>query len=570
MGLVGEDPGSQRSVPSAAASHAAWRWGLAFLLPACVLLVLLVASQRADPDLWGRISMGAVLFDAGHLPRADDFSYTSGGASWVDHEWLSGVVFYALLRAGGEPALQLFKYAAAACALGLVLTVHRLVYRVSPVWGAAALALLAPAYLAAFLTTVRAQVFSIGCFLLGLAVLERVRLRQWPAARLAWLLPVAVVWGNLHGGFVMGALAVALYAAAHALLGRRSDAIAHAGLAVAMVAAVTLLNPYGPGYLGFLLHAWSLDRTGISEWQPMLASPWSLGIWTLAAVAALGAGLALRTLVRGWALRKYWPRKTSSAGLSDGSYPLGPALVLLLVVAMSLRARRIHPFLALTLALYLPLLAAPAAGRAFRLKRAALAAGVAVPMAACVAAVLLLWKALPARPVLRSFVPDERSQVLARYRYPVGAVRYLREVPYGGRLLNPFTPGEFLYWTLYPKYRVAIDGRYEEVYTREQFLWVSLFYSERDPGRIAQLAESSAADVVLLRSGAPAHAALSASPDWRVLYDDGFWALTGRRELVERHPPFRWEPEPRRQPPTIASFFTPADRERFAAYPRAD
>jgi hypothetical protein len=222
--------------------------------------------------------------------------------------------------------------------------------------------------------------------------------------------------------------------------------------------------------------------------------------------------------------------------------------------------------MALTLALYLPLLAAPAAQRLL-LGRAALGAAVALPLAACVAAALLLWKGLPARPVLRSFVPDERSQVFARYRYPVGAVRYLREAPYGGRLLNPFTPGEFLYWTLYPKYRVAIDGRYEEVYTREQFLWVSLFYSERDPGRILQLAESSAADVVLLRSGAPAHAALSASPDWRVLYDDGFWALTGRRALVERHPAFRFEAGPRTQPPTIASFFTPEDRQRFTGYP---
>jgi hypothetical protein len=510
--------------------------------------------------------MGAVLLDAGHLPYRDDFSYTAGGEPWVDHEWLSGVVFYALLRTGGEPALQLFKYAAAACALGLVFSLHRSVYRVSPIWGAAALGLLAPAYLAAFLTTLRAQVFSIVCFLLFLAVLERVRLRQWPAARLAWLVPLAVLWGNAHGGFVMGVLAVALYGAACVLSGRRRDAILHGALAAGMVGAVTLLNPYGPRYLGFLLHAWSLDRTGISEWQPMLAGRWTRGTWTLAGLAALSAGLALRSLVRGWLAARSVPRKTSSAGLLDDSHPLAPALVLLLVVCMSLLARRIHPFMALALALYLPLLAPPAAHRIL-LGRAALAAGVAVPIAAALAAPLLLWKALPARPVLGSFVPDERSQVVPRYRYPVGAVRYLREAPYAGRLLNPFTPGEFLYWSLYPRYRVAIDGRYEEVYTREQFLWVSLFYSERDPVRILQLAETSTADVVLLRSGAPAHAALSASPDWRVLYDDGFWALSGRRALVERHPPFRFEPGPRRRPPGIGDFFTASDRARFASYP---
>jgi hypothetical protein len=361
----------------------------------------------------------------------------------------------------------------------------------------------------------------------------------------------------------MGALATALYAAAHAWQGRRSDALAHAALAFALVAAVTLVNPYGPRYLGFLFHAWSLDRSGIGEWEPLLAGPWRAGTAALAAVAALSTGLALRVLLG--SLRA-GPRSSSSSASPDPTHPLAPALVLLLVVAMSLLARRIHPFMALCLALFLPPLAGPRASRNF-LGRAALGAAVALPIAACVAAALLLWKAMPARPVLRSFVPDERSRVEPRYRYPVGAVRYLRESPYGGRLLNPFTPGEFLYWTLYPKFRVAIDGRYEEVYGREQFLWITRFYSEHDPGRVEQLAESSQADVVLLASGAPAHAALSGSRRWRVLYDDGFWALAGRRALVEAHPPFRFEAPPRRRPPTIADFFTPADRERFAGYP---
>jgi hypothetical protein len=496
--------------------------------------------------------MGAVLFEAGHLPRTDDFSYTAAGGPWVDHEWLSGVVFYALLRAGGEPALMLFKYAMAGGALALVLAVHRFAYRASPIWGGGALALLAVAFLSAYVATVRAQVFSIGFFLLWLLFLERVRLGDWRRRRLAWLLPLAVVWGNAHGGFVMGALAVGLYAAGYALLRRRGDALVHAGLAVAMVAAVALVNPYGPAYLGFLLHAWSFDRTGIGEWQPLLAGPISPGTAALGAVAALAIGLALRALIRREGARP----------------PVAPALVLLLVVGMTLLARRIHPFMALTLALYLPLLAAPASGRSLRPGRAAAAAGVAAAIAVCLAAPLVLTQLLPERPILRSYVPDERSRVEARFRYPVGAVRFLRDAPYGGRLLNPFTPGEFLYWSLYPKFRIAIDGRYEEVYTREQFLWVSLFYAERDPQRIAQLAESSAADVVLLRSGTPAFAALSGSPDWGLVYDDGFWALAGRREWVERHPPSQRGEGPQRRPASIASFFTEGDRARFSAYPR--
>jgi hypothetical protein len=556
------------SAEPAARWFPAWRFALASALPASVLLVLLVASQRADPDLWGRISMGAVLFEAGHLPRSDDFSYTAAGARWVDHEWLSGVVFYALLRAVGEPGLQLFKYGMVAFALALVFSVHRSAYRVSPLWGAGALSVLSVAYLAAFVSTVRAQVFSIGFFLLALWLLERVRLRRSSAAQLAWLVPLAVVWANLHGGFVMGVLAVGLYAAAHALLGRGACAVAHAAAAAAMFAAVALANPYGPAYLGFLLHAWSLDRTGITEWEPMLSGPWSLGTVTLAAVAAVAAGLALRALVRAWTQGAVWPRRGAEPDGSEAQHPLGPALVLLLVVGMALLARRIHSFMSLTLALYLPLLASPAGGWPIRPGRMANLAGVAAPIAAGLAAAALLAFALPHRPILRSLVPDERARVEERYRVPVGAVRHLRDAPYGGRLLAPFTQGEFLYWTLYPKFRVAMDGRFEEVYTREQFLWVALFYGERDPARVLKLAEISTADVVLFPSRAPGLAALAASTDWSVVYDDGAWALAGRRATLERHP--RHHPAPRAPapPPTIASFFTPADRARFAGYPR--
>jgi hypothetical protein len=52
-----------------------------------------------------------------------------------------------------------------------------------------------------------------------------------------------------------------------------------------------------------------------------------------------------------------------------------------------------------------------------------------------------------------------------------------------------------------------------------------------------------------------------------MLYDDGFWALAGRRALVEQHPPFRFEPGPRVGPPRIGDYFRPADWQRFASYP---
>ncbi|MDJ0851213.1 MAG: hypothetical protein QNK04_22805 [Myxococcota bacterium] len=555
-------------------SAGAVRRALAFALPASLVLVGLVAGQRADPDLWGRLSVAAVIFEAGHVPLVDDFSYTASGRPWIDHEWLTGVVFYTVLAGSGEPGLLLFKYALAAASLLLVLAAHGRIYRASPLVGGLALALLAAGFLSAYLSTIRAQVFSITGFLVCLTVLERVRLAQWRPRALFGLVPLGVVWANLHGGFVMGLLAVGLYAAA-ALVERRPRAAAlHLGVVAATVLGVALANPYGPAYLGFLLHAWTLDRSGITEWQPLLAGAWSVGQAYLAALVGVAGLLALRTAAVAVWRGGLWPLPARPAppGPHRGS-DLAPALVVLLVVCMALLARRIHSFVALTLAFTLPVLLPATVAARERLERGwpGRLFGVVLPVAACVAAAVLLGTVLRARPVLRTFVPDELSRgVDDRYRYPVGAVRYLRDSPYEGRLLNPFTQGEFLYWALYPRFRVAMDGRYEEVYSQEQFRWVRRFYGVAERKRSAALAAQSGADFVVFRSRGPGAAALEAHPDWWTVYDDGVYAVLGHKRATERHLPFRGGGPRAPGRPTIASFFTAADRARFAGYPRAE
>jgi len=530
------------------------------LVPLSALLVGLVASQRADPDLWGRLSVGAVLFRAGSLPIVDDFSYTASATRWIDHEWGSGVVFYAVLAAAGEPGLLILKYAAAAAALWLVFAAHRGV-GAPPGLSAVVLLLLVPGLLSGYVSTLRAQVFSFAFFLLGLLVLERVRLSRWRPAALLALVPLCALWGNLHGGFVMGVLAIGLYGVAEAALARPRAAALHLGLALACLGTVGLANPYGRDYLAFLVHAWTLDRTGVMEWLPLLSGPWSAGQLYLSGLTLLAAVLASLAAAR--ALRR---RSEADA--------LAPALVLLLLVAMTLRARRIHTFLVLTLAFYLPVLLPQL--RTLRLpslRRGARALPWAAALAACAAAAAALAFGLPRRPVLHTFVAGEYSRgVPAHHRYPVGAVRYLRESPHGGRLLNPFTPGQFLYWTLYPRFRVAIDGRYEEVYRREQFRAVQAFYSRalaQRPSALLALAEHSRADFVLFRSRDPGLDVLTGSRAWKLAYDDGTWALAARRKRLGRDAPTRTA-QPVRRWPTIGSFFSEADRARFASYPRSE
>ncbi|MEM7495998.1 MAG: hypothetical protein AAF471_07750, partial [Myxococcota bacterium] len=286
-------------------------------LPCAVLLAAVVGVEHADFDLWGRLSVGAVLFEAGHVPRVEDFSFTAQGRPWIDHEWLAGVVFYLVLWSGGAGALSLLKSAAAIASIALAAAASR-AHRegadaLHPPWTAALLAtLLTPVMLIGWITTVRAQVFSFVGFAYTLWVLESVRTGRFARGaggrselgHLAGLVVFAIFWGNAHGGFVMGAMAVGLYALAAAFEGARARAGRQALAAVAMVAGVVRINPFGPVYGQFLLHAWTLDRSAITEWAPLWEAP--PGIPRALALAAAAGAFGLAALRGLGAVRSVW------------------------------------------------------------------------------------------------------------------------------------------------------------------------------------------------------------------------------------------------------------------------
>ena len=59
-------------------------------------LVLVLATAAigtpADADLWGHITFGRDIISTGQIIQADAYAFTSD-RPWVNHEWLSEVVF---------------------------------------------------------------------------------------------------------------------------------------------------------------------------------------------------------------------------------------------------------------------------------------------------------------------------------------------------------------------------------------------------------------------------------------------------------------------------------------------
>ena len=70
------------------------------------------------------------------MPRVDPFSFTAGGAAWLDHEWLFQVLLYLGHTSLGPAALCLMKVGAVLL-LGWMMAVYPRVYSAfaAHIWG---------------------------------------------------------------------------------------------------------------------------------------------------------------------------------------------------------------------------------------------------------------------------------------------------------------------------------------------------------------------------------------------------------------------------------------------------
>jgi len=114
-------PQPSTGVEIAPSSNKRWAGRAPWQQLAIIAVVMSLALYRfsltvADPDLWGHIKFGETVWQAGKVAVPDPFSYLTAGRLWLNHEWLSEVVFYLVFAAAGPAGLIAMK-----AGLGLVL-----------------------------------------------------------------------------------------------------------------------------------------------------------------------------------------------------------------------------------------------------------------------------------------------------------------------------------------------------------------------------------------------------------------------------------------------------------------
>jgi hypothetical protein len=413
-------------------------------LGALAFSVLLAYHHVVDGDLWARLAVGAHVWKTGTVMRHDSFAFTATLPEWIDHEWGAGAVFFALLNWFGPASLMVLKIGAALGALAAGIAAAR----ANGTKWASALFLAAPCALAVlpgYVPVVRSHVLTYLFFAVTLWWLELMRAgKRWPAFAVTLLM---LAWANVHGGFVVGLGAIALYAA---WLRTR---LALATLLAAL--AVTCVNPYGLHFWTYLVPAWLHPRADIGEWGPMPI--WGIDPYLgfrFLFVIVLGA------LVLGWK-RHTW------VGLT----------FLALTAVESWLHRRHAPFFGLAALVY----AGPYIDR-WRVRTDALAAAYVLLAAAVV------WWFLP-NAAIEPAVPASF--------YPVRAVDVLEAANAEGNLAVPFRWGSYVSWRLAPKIKVSMDGRYEEIYPDATFEMNRAFFY-RDGANWDELLKRYPVDFILI------------------------------------------------------------------------
>jgi hypothetical protein len=67
----------------------------------------------ADADLWGHLAFGPRHRATSQPIQSDNYSFTAD-RPWINHEWLSEVVFFSVYRIAGAPGLIAFKLSSVA------------------------------------------------------------------------------------------------------------------------------------------------------------------------------------------------------------------------------------------------------------------------------------------------------------------------------------------------------------------------------------------------------------------------------------------------------------------------
>lgn len=437
-------------------------------------------------DLWWHIANGRRILADKALPLTDIWSFTRAGQPWLQHEWLSDLVFQLWVSLLGMNSLVYWKWSILILTFLLLFHITR---RLTDDPLVSYVAVLVAAATAAPFLDIRPHLYSALGYVLVLC------LTLLPNRPPSYLPLIFLCWVNLHGGFFFGLMALTVLLLPH-VISSRSMVRRRTIIIWAASVMACLFNPNGVWAftypLRYAFESGSPFARAIGEWMSPLVSggipapfyPYAVGIFLGALVVLFLKGLHRRQA-------STWPALTLA----------------LLTLAMSLTSRRFIVLFAISQAVIVaPAFAAVIPARLHMISR------LAAP--ALIALLGLIWLLpYPLKPYAFHYLTVEDA-------FPVDTCNFIEANQLSGNVFSYYNWGGYLHLRTDGRMKAYIDGRADTVYDDDTMLRYAAVQAFK-PGWEGIIDSSGAKYILWPRNqqGRPL-AELVTTGRWQVLFDD--------------------------------------------------
>lgn len=415
-----------------------------------------------NTDIGRHLKLGEIVWQSGEVPKTNLLSFTAPDYPFVNHHWLSEVVFYGIYSIGddwesGLKSVMIFKIIILLATYFLLfLTVKR--FNIFSI----ALAFMVSIFVFAARTEPRPEMFSYLIFAAYLLIIYKAKptMGTFLAEKIPivgkinslWILPILqFFWVNLHIYFIIGPIIYSFYLAERAILRKINKEDLLVGF------AIVLVNLINPNFIAGALYPFQVFNNysySVAENSSLLFLASYFGKWAPQDTLFL---ISIFVLTGSFIL-SFWRSRST---IKTRTFEL---LLVITTATLSFKMQRNIPLYALSL---WPVMSKNL-NSIFKFKQTQ-RAPLYYKSALCVCALVLMasiFFVVSGR--FYNWLDSPKIFGLEISSAAQDGTDFIKQNKIRGPVFNNFDIGSYLAWQLYPDQKVFVDGR-PEAYPAEFF-----------------------------------------------------------------------------------------------------
>jgi hypothetical protein len=435
------------------------------------IIFLFSLHPTTDPDLGWHLATGRYISQTKTIPTKDPFSYSLPNHNYTAHSWLSDLALYYTYSYTGFLGISLLFTTIQTFAIYYNLPISKLnLTHLPPI----IILLITINLVVGF----RTQLFSFALLISAINLIYHQKTK--------WLIPIFILWANLHGGFLYGLIITSFYT-----LFTKNLKLNKKIILILTLTLCTTINPYfiKPHILGLQMSTNNTSKQHNLDWMSPLSNK----------MTNLGKITTTLTLI------------ITIISIILPPTTLHQTTPTLILTVMSLTSVRY----------LLPLLAINFFHTSKKLSKIYKTQTKAPPTIIII--FILFFPIISLQTIYSTSTLSNPTNYTPKQTifFPHKATQFIKNNPQlvGTNIFNPYNWGGYLIWNL-PNHKFFIDGRMDNFYSnRESFLKEYLSIHNTEVGWEQKLNKYNT-NSILVETNSHLSTKLESSPEWELVYKD--------------------------------------------------